>query len=280
MSDFLPRFESIFHPSDFTAASEVAFCHALKLALAARGSLTLLHSERSHHEWHEFPGVRATLERWALLPGGSSREAIAASGIGVRKVVSHHAEPVDAVRDYLGRHPTDLIVLATHPHEGKMSWLRHSGAEPIARASHSATLFVPHGKRGFVRWEDGAVSLRNVLIPVAAGPDPRVAVAAATTIVDRLGLEHCAFHLLHVGEAGHMPALLPPEHAGWTWERETRPGKVVDTILDSASRMAADLIVMCTDGHHGFLDALRGNSTERVLRAAPCPLLAVPPRHG
>jgi nucleotide-binding universal stress UspA family protein len=32
---------------------------------------------------------------------------------------------------------------------------------------------------------------------------------------------------------------------------------------------------MTTEGHHGFMDALRGSTTERVLRAARCPLLAV-----
>ena len=33
---------------------------------------------------------------------------------------------------------------------------------------------------------------------------------------------------------------------------------------------------MPTAGHQGFLDALRGSTTERALRHAPCPVLAVP----
>jgi nucleotide-binding universal stress UspA family protein len=33
---------------------------------------------------------------------------------------------------------------------------------------------------------------------------------------------------------------------------------------------------MATEGHQGFLDALRGSTTERVLRGALCPVLAVP----
>lgn len=32
---------------------------------------------------------------------------------------------------------------------------------------------------------------------------------------------------------------------------------------------------MATKGHEGFLDALRGTTTERVLRQAECPVLAV-----
>ncbi len=31
-----------------------------------------------------------------------------------------------------------------------------------------------------------------------------------------------------------------------------------------------------TAGHHGFIDALRGSVTQRVLHEAPCPILAMP----
>jgi nucleotide-binding universal stress UspA family protein len=33
---------------------------------------------------------------------------------------------------------------------------------------------------------------------------------------------------------------------------------------------------MMTKGHNGFLDSLLGSVTERVLRGARCPVLAVP----
>jgi hypothetical protein len=34
--------------------------------------------------------------------------------------------------------------------------------------------------------------------------------------------------------------------------------------------------VMATRGHHGFLDALRGSATERIVRNSACPVLALP----
>jgi len=49
---------------------------------------------------------------------------------------------------------------------------------------------------------------------------------------------------------------------------------VEESILQVAADREADLIVMTTKGHEGFLDALRGNTTERVLRQARCPVLA------
>ena len=57
---------------------------------------------------------------------------------------------------------------------------------------------------------------------------------------------------------------------------DAKAGDVIETIVATARGTRADLIVMTTDGRNGFLDALRGTHSERVLRAAPCPLLAIP----
>jgi nucleotide-binding universal stress UspA family protein len=269
--------ESIFHPSDFSEASEIAFTHALKIALATRGKLTLFHSaDGDSVDWHEFPGVRRTLEQWKLLPPGSPRNAIAELGIRVSKIVARGHGPVKTVRDFLQDHGSDLIVLATHAHEGRMHWMRNSVAEPIARDAHQMTLFVPHGVEGFVSRADGSVRLRKVLIPAALIPWPQPAVTAVTRLAAALGASDTEFHLLHVGEEGDLPALDLPENPGWKWNKLCRRGPVIDTILHAADAYHADLVVMTTDGHHGFLDALRGNTTEQVLHRLHCPLLAVP----
>jgi len=53
-------------------------------------------------------------------------------------------------------------------------------------------------------------------------------------------------------------------------------GDAVGALNSVARTEDADLIVMATDGRDGFLDAFRGSHSERVLRQAPCPLLAIP----
>lgn len=55
-----------------------------------------------------------------------------------------------------------------------------------------------------------------------------------------------------------------------------RSGDVVATILTESAEWKADLIAMPTAGRHGLTDALRESTTERVIRHAPCPVLAVP----
>jgi nucleotide-binding universal stress UspA family protein len=53
-------------------------------------------------------------------------------------------------------------------------------------------------------------------------------------------------------------------------------GTPYKAIVDAAIAEGADLIVMSTHGRTGLAHMLIGSVTERVLRRAPCPVLAVP----
>jgi nucleotide-binding universal stress UspA family protein len=267
---------AIFHPSDFTEASDIAFAHALKMALVSGATLHMLHVSDDSPADGDFPGVRDTLERWGLITPGSPRSAVAALGIAVHKVVKHHSDPVKASLDFLSRHPADIVVLAVHRREGRMHWLHRPVGEPIARGAGEVTLFIPHGVEGFVSRASGAVSLRRILIPVVARPSADPALAAAARLVRSLQLTAGEMTLLHVGTAGDAPLLHCPDVAGWTWQRVTRPGGAADTIVQVAGEIAADLIVMTTDGPDGFLDGLRGTTSAEVLHKAPCPVANLP----
>ena len=268
---------SIFHPSDFSEASEVAFEHALKLALTARSKLRILHvSADADARWEDFPGVRSTLERWQLIPPDSSKSAVADLGIDVTKVITAGASPVKACLSFLEDHPTDLVVLAVHQHEGRMRWLQRQVGEPIAQAAGEMTLFIPHGVEGFVSRRDGSVSLQSILIPIAVKPRPQPAVQAAAQLIRNFLLPAGSVTLLHAGPAGDAPAVRVPDDTGWTWTRVNYEGDPAEVILQTAAETNADLIVMTTDGADGFLDGLRGTTSERVLRRARCPVATLP----
>ncbi len=70
----------IFHPCEFSPASEVAFAHALKIALQSEAKLDLMHVESSFRAekpyWPDFPAVRDTLVRWGVLPKGIRRQDV------------------------------------------------------------------------------------------------------------------------------------------------------------------------------------------------------------
>jgi nucleotide-binding universal stress UspA family protein len=73
-----------------------------------------------------------------------------------------------------------------------------------------------------------------------------------------------------------MPSVKVPIDTDWTWNRVAKAGEPADTILQTAAELPADLIVMTTDGPDGFLDALRGTTSERVLMKGRCPLATLP----
>ena len=100
--------------------------------------------------------------------------------------------------------------------------------------------------------------------------------AAAADMIALAGTGEAVIELIYVGEADAVPAVDPPENFSGALERTARPGKVVDEIIAAAEQLPADLVVMATRGHQGLLDALRGSTTEQVVRRAPCPVLAVP----
>ena len=271
------KLQSIFHPSDFSEASEVAFAHALKIALVAGAKLTMLHvATTSNIAWQDFPGVRSTLERWGLIPKGGPKSAVPQLGIEVTKKIRLSKDPVKTCLGFLERNSTDLIVLAVHQHAGRMRWLEKSVGKPVALRAGQMTLFIPHGVEGFVSRQDGSILLRNILIPVAIKPRPQPSVEAAARLIRNLQLPVGTVTLLHAGPDSEMPSLKLPRDTDWTWNRVAKLGEPADTILQTATDLRADLIVMTSDGPDGFLDALRGTTSERVLRKARCPVVNLP----
>ncbi|MFZ1665322.1 MAG: universal stress protein, partial [Flavobacteriales bacterium] len=116
----------------------------------------------------------------------------------------------------------------------------------------------------------------SILVPVMVDPDPQRAIDMAVSTAKALADGRVRFTFLHVGGEYKAPVVTVPEHPNWTTEHMLRLGDPVQTIVDVAEATRADLVVMATKGHDGFLDMLRGSKTERVLRAVRCPIMAVP----
>jgi nucleotide-binding universal stress UspA family protein len=269
----VPFVNSIFHPSDFSEASELAFLHALAIALIRQTKLVIMHAGRGDvDDWEHFPAVRKTLERWGMLDPGSPRAAVFEMlSMRVKKVKSR-GDPVRASLDQIERQEADLVVLATRGRYGLPLWLKPSVAQAIAQRTDAMTLFVPRGCRGIVS-PDGVIGLTRILLPVDDQPDAQEAVIRAIRAAQAFGEQQVEITLLNVN-GRDFPKLDLPEGDAWKWKELRHDGDVVSAILDAAA--AADLIVMATEGRHGIIDAMRGSVTERVVRGAPCPVLAVP----
>ncbi len=266
------RVHNVFHPTDGSPGSLAALIHALRICVASGATLTLMRLAPDDRPSPESPDVTAILNRWkSQWPSGEG-----VPEMSVRRHAVRGDDPVRSCLKSLETNPAELIVVAIRPQEGKMVWLGKPVAETLARSSGEMTLLVPEGAAGFVRPDDGSITLKSILIPVAAQPHPEPAIEAARRLMLSMPEVAGTATLLHVGDSAGMPGAQLPEMPGWRWDRIVRSGEIVDAILQTATDVSADLIVMTTKGRHSFLDALRGSTTERVLRESQRPLLTMP----
>ena len=182
-------------------------------------------------------------------------------------------ELAGGIFNFILNHRPDVFVLATHGREGLNRLLYGSKAEEIARRTHVPAIFIGPEARGFVDKSSGQIRLERILIPVAHSPSSINSLRFLTDLLAPIGVSSAAFRFLNVGASA--PEIL--EVSGQMASAvEVVQGPIEETILRIAQDYHADMIAMPTAGHHGFLDALRGSTTERVLRRAPCPVLAIP----
>jgi len=271
--------QHVFHPSDFTRGSEAAFCHALRIAVAVKGRLEIFHSRETADgtEWSDFPSATEHLRNWGMIPRDGDHEALAELGLYIKKIQADGSDPASQILNYLDKHQPDLIVLSTHQRKGLARWMNRAVAEPIAQASEAMSLFVPRSTRGFISPESGKPRLSSILIPVDSHPAPQRAADAAASLARLLCGDHpVSFTVLFAGEDDDLPRVNFPNRKNWQFIEHCTLGKPDEVILDAVEEFDADLIVMATRGHKGFLDGLRGSTTERVIRSAPCPVLAIP----
>jgi nucleotide-binding universal stress UspA family protein len=265
-------FQTIVHPTDFSDASASAFAHALRIVLAIRGTLYLVHVANSESSHDGFPHIRHALALWNLMDKDEPPAAVGKLGIKVSKIGLESETPRSGLLNFLGRHPSDLIVIATHGRDGIDHWLHGSIAEEVSRQAKATTLFIPPTARGFVDQNTGKISLSRVLVPVDNSP-PTDVLCDIRAFVQSVGGSDAVVEFMHVGETG--PQIIED---GTLVPVALQSGDPVSVILATAKQV--DLVAMPTKGHDGLLDVLRGSTTERVVRHAPCPVLAVPSRNA
>jgi nucleotide-binding universal stress UspA family protein len=121
--------------------------------------------------------------------------------------------------------------------------------------------------------------VRALLLPTDFSDTSRAAARIARTYAAALAAN---VHVLHVAESGEhaTTAVLGPEAEGFGPRigvtTAVRFGDPAPAIVEYARTQGIDLIVMGTHGRTGVSRALLGSVTERVMRSAPCPVLAVP----
>lgn len=265
--------QAIAHATDFSPASADAFRHAVRLAVEFRARLDLLHVKvlGAANAWTSFPDPAQIVAEWGMLPAGAKLDELTdRTGVHVRTAEIHHKDAISGIVTFLLSHRPDLILVATGGRDGLARWRAPSFSERVAREAHIPTLFFGPEAKPFVDAETGAMSLNRIVMPIAGQPSPRRAI---NTLKSLFSPSQYAWNLIHVGDTSPW---IVDKSSGEPLNVELVQGPVIETILKTADRKQADLMAMPTAGHDGFLDALRGSTTERVLHDSRLPLLALP----
>ena len=268
---------TILHPTDFTGGGELAFAHALRIALKAKHALSLLRVKSEAEVSPHVSGLRHVIEvlvRWNMLSADAPAAALKTElDLEVSSVSVPAVNVRTGILDFLDAHPFDLAVIATHERKGLAHWLDASVERKALGKTNCMILFLRDGERGFVDLKRGEIKLRKVLVPIDDNMDFSPSIHRLKGLLESLS-PAAELQFLHVG--AQAPNFVDEQGEFRRRPILTRQGPVVDTILEVAHRLAVDLIAMPTGGRHGLLGALRGSVTARILDDAHWPLLAVP----
>ena len=283
---------TILVPTDFSPRTDNAFSYALGLARQIGAGVHLMH-------------VTGRLEDEAQGPDGDPQKTIDdllaatlarhdAEGVHVELVRQRGMKPATAILDYARREHIDLMVIGTHGVHGvRRLWLG-SVAEQIVHQAPCHVLVVHERDEG----EASPQAIKRLLAPIDFSDTSRALLRRARALAATYDAE---IDLLHVIET---PSFLKPitglatlgdlapdvgakaeaylnrlrDESGnpsITVRTHLEEGNPASRIVQFAQEHNTDLIVIATHGLSGMKRFFLGSVTERVVRAAPCPVFCV-----
>ena len=254
----------IVHATDLRPDGQRTFDHAVTLAKRTGGKLISCHISEEDEEGA--PDREEMLKRLSTPEEGLVHETlIKTDATNPRKELMKTVEEIGP----------DLLIVGSRRQAGEGSAMRKSVSEAAALDMAVPTLVVHIGQEGMVDG-NGALRLRRVLLPVGDGAEARDTIEALTKFLDQVGQKEVDIYLLRVGDAEILDHLVLPERDGWRWHRQVKErGMVANVVAEQCELHGIDLIAMATRGKDGFVDVFSGTHTQKVIRRAPRPVLAV-----
>jgi nucleotide-binding universal stress UspA family protein len=284
----LPR--RILCPTDFSPSSERALVHALAWSRHAGAELHVLHVVVESEDGREAPPYAGVLDARAALEKSIARAGAAAEAC---RAVTRASSVSRSIFDHALEAGIDLVVMGTHGRRGFRAPAIGNQTEAVVRAGPCPVLAVPAGPGPAV-----SAPPRRILVPLDFGPRALPVLRYAQGIAHSTG---GSLLLLHVIEEPIVPDVDYPlgrsiflrepaarrlsssglERLFWQAEGPDVPfdvrvvdGRAATEIARIAAETAADAVLMPTHGLAAANRLVVGTTTDKVLRLAPCPVLA------
>jgi nucleotide-binding universal stress UspA family protein len=285
----LVQIRKILCPVDFFPPSEAALWYAASLAKNYGAGL---------HVVHVIPPVSSFMAS-AAETGELVKSAHHESDVQLAKMANElNASGVNAsvevrfgeidreILNAIDEYDANLVVAGTHGRRGFQHWLLGSVCEHLLRRVPVPILTVRQGKG-----VTGFPGLKRILIAIDFSPGSTETASWGASIAQQF---QAGITLLHVSDfvMGDVPDQyrssllqgirlemenLVPAEASREITTSIEFGIPFQLILNVAESTKADMIVLGTHGKSTLDRMLVGTTAERVIRGAPCPVLAIPP---
>jgi nucleotide-binding universal stress UspA family protein len=293
-------------PIDFSECSRHAVHHALAVARWYGSSLSVLHVAVNLPTM-DVPGVPLTdVQRDRLVEEMRYFVGHLPPDVPVCFLVRESSDVRRAILGEAQALMSDLIVIGSHGRSGFERLLLGSVTEKVVRKAPCPVMVVPprapdaagagllHGGRPrilcAVDFSDASLSALEYAISLAEEADADLSLLHAIEVPPEL-LEHLPVPADFDVDQCHAAAraaclerlrtLIPPSARTYcTVGTVAMEGAAYRQILRLSAEEKTDLIVMGVHGRGAVELLLFGSNTARVIRAATCPVLIVPPHEG
>jgi nucleotide-binding universal stress UspA family protein len=200
-------------------------------------------------------------------------------------------KPREEILDYAAAHDVDLLAMGTHGRTGIRRYVIGSVTEHVLRRAEAPVLTA----RADERANGGDIS--RVLVPTDGSDAAEAAVDHAVAVAEACGATVRVLSVVDTRALAAQSELAPSdvmlesleersehavnevaercEAAGLSVETAVARGAPSRAVCEDAAENNADLVVMGTRGRSGLDRVLLGSVTERTVRHAPVPVMAV-----
>ena len=285
--------KKILCPVDFFPASDAAVNYAAGLAANYDAEIYLLHvitpiAAGGYEYAIDTTEIIKSMEDRSAQEMNELRAKVRAAGV-IAETELRVGDVYEEIKWVIGALKPDLIVMGTHGRRGVERWFIGSTTEKLLRHSPVPLVTISAaGEKSFA-----APRFRRLLVTTDFSEGTPDALAHAFSVAQENESQVTLLHVIHDvsvdmsgkyqdsllnGVRKQLEDLVPTEARNWC-DIVTRveTGVPYRIILRTLEDEKIDLLVMNIHGK-GMLDrALLGSTAERVVRAASCPVMLIPP---
>jgi nucleotide-binding universal stress UspA family protein len=279
---------------DFSTFTDSIFSYSIALCKKYDARLLLVHVTTDLKSLLEHSETALDVE---ALQNANIRDAQERLGERVKglpienEIIISQGTPADTISRLASEQQADMVITATHGKAGFKRILLGSVTEKLIKTLDCPLLVLPSREHDLMPLAAAEIKLKKILVGCDFSPDSKLAFDYGLSLAQEFQAE---LHLSHVIK----PSLYKNEREGinqlrdrlekkldemvpeacldwWTAKTALLEGEPYMALMDYAKKQAMDMIVLGIRGHTLLEKLLVGATTDRLIRHASIPVLAV-----